>query len=110
VRSGLSDVSRGLSSSRAIRRRLNDQQRRGCSLSGDACRLPRLPNRGSGHHAGESPALSLTRYFCNRGLEQPTAAVRQLLAVRCGSGRLARAEQAPGSSEESGCGLAGITR
>jgi hypothetical protein len=31
------------------------------------------------YHGGESPALHLTRYFCNRGLEQPTAAMRQLL-------------------------------
>jgi hypothetical protein len=32
-------------------------------------------------HAGERPALGLTRYFCNRGLEQPASAMRQLLLV-----------------------------
>jgi hypothetical protein len=40
------------------------------------------------HRGGESPALSLTRYFRSRGLEPPTAAMRQLLLVvqlDCGS-------------------------
>jgi hypothetical protein len=30
---------------------------------------------------GESPALRLTRYFCDRGLEQATAAMRPFLLV-----------------------------
>jgi hypothetical protein len=25
------------------------------------------------HHGDESPAFGLTRYFCSRGLEQPTS-------------------------------------
>jgi hypothetical protein len=32
-------------------------------------------------HGGESPALGLTRYICNRGSEQPTSAMRQILLV-----------------------------
>jgi hypothetical protein len=37
--------------------------------------------QGVSPHEGESSALRLTRYFCNRRLEQPTAAMRQLLLV-----------------------------
>jgi hypothetical protein len=33
-------------------------------------------------NAARSPALRLTRYFCNRGLEQPTAATCQVSAFR----------------------------
>jgi len=38
-------------------------------------------NLRTAHHRGESPALRLTRYFCNRGLKQPMAPMRQLLLV-----------------------------
>jgi hypothetical protein len=40
-----------------------------------------LANLTAAHHAARSPAIRLTRYFCNRGLEQPTAATRQVLRV-----------------------------
>jgi hypothetical protein len=43
-----------------------------------------VANLRAAHRGGGSPALRLTRYFCNRGLEQPAAAMRQLLlVVRC---------------------------
>ena len=38
-----------------------------------------VANLRAAHHGGESPALRLTRNFCNRGLEQPTAAELTLL-------------------------------
>ena len=39
---------------------------------------------GLAHHSGESPAFRLMRYFCDRGLEQRTAAMFGCWVVRCG--------------------------
>ena len=47
----------------------------------DAATYPDVANLRAAQHGGESPALRLTRYFCNRGLEQPTATMRQLVLV-----------------------------
>ena len=38
-------------------------------------------SQGRDPHGVESPALNSTRYFCDRGLEQPAAAMHQLLLV-----------------------------
>lgn len=43
--------------------------------------VARVAKLGSEQHGDERPALRLTRYFCNRGLEKPTSAMRQLLLV-----------------------------
>jgi hypothetical protein len=44
-------------------------------------RAPLVANLRAASHRRESPALRLTRYFCNRGVEQPTAAMHQLPLV-----------------------------
>ena len=50
-----------------------------CSRQSARRLAPQVANLRAAHHGGESPALRLTRNFCNRGLEQPTAAELTLL-------------------------------
>jgi hypothetical protein len=49
--------------------------------SAEPRRVPRLANLRAAHNGSERPALTLTHYFCNRGVEQPTAEMRQLLLL-----------------------------
>jgi hypothetical protein len=63
-------------------------QQGGCGNAGAARRGSGtvVANLRAAHDRGECPALRVTRYFCNRGLEQLTTAIRQLvLVVRTGS-------------------------
>jgi len=63
-----------------------------------------VANLTAAHHAARSPALRLTRYLWNRGLEQPTAATRQVLrVVRSGTRRAAA--QASARRREAGARL-----